>query len=74
MRILGKRASEFSNQTLSHMIRDKRVYYHGKWFRLSPEMVTECVKVMVHREKRTMESLSRYAISNNVGIWNYIVR
>ena len=50
MRIVGKRASEFSNHTLWRLIREKRVFYRGKWFILTPEMINECVKVLAFRE------------------------
>lgn len=52
MRIVGKRASEFSSNALIRMIKEKRLYYHGKWFRLTPEMITECEKVIIQRYQR----------------------
>ena len=52
MRIVGKRASEFSTNTLMRVVKEKRVYYHGKWFRLTPEMITECEKVITQRYQR----------------------
>ena len=56
MRIVGKRASEFSSNALMRMIKEKRVYYHGKWFRLTPEMITECGKVIIQRYKSQTSS------------------
>lgn len=52
MRIVGKRASEFSSNDLMRMIKEKRMYHHGKWFRLTPEMITECRKVITQRYQR----------------------
>lgn len=52
MRIVGKRASEFSSNALMRMVKEKRVYYHGKWFILAPEMITECRKVITQRYQR----------------------
>ena len=52
MRIVGKRASEFSSNALIRMIKEKRVYYHGKWFILTPEMIIECRKVITQRYQR----------------------
>lgn len=52
MRIVGKRASEFSGNALMRMIKDKRVYHHGNCFRLTPEMITECRKVITQRYQR----------------------
>ena len=52
MRIVGKRASEFSDKALMRMIKEKRVYLYGKWFRLTPEMITECRKVITQRYQR----------------------
>lgn len=62
MRILGKRASEYSNPALRRMIRTRSVYHNGKWIILKPEMITECVKVLNFRSKRIRESIHRYAI------------
>lgn len=61
MRIVGKRASEYSNPALRRMIRTRRVYHNGKWIVLKPEMITECVKVLKYRGKRVRESIHRYA-------------
>lgn len=61
MRIVGKRASEFSSNALMRMIKEKRVYYHGKRFRLTPEMITECGKVITQRYQRyKSQTLSAY--------------
>lgn len=49
MRIVGKRASEYSNPALRRMIRTRRVYHNGRWIVLKPEMITECVKVLTFR-------------------------
>lgn len=61
MRIVGKRASEFSNPALRRMVRTRRVCINGFWFRLTPAQVLECMKVVNHRISNEVNEMRDYA-------------
>lgn len=61
MRIVGKRASEFSNPALRRMVRTRRVNVNGFYFRLTTGQVAECMKVINHRIARELDEMREYA-------------
>lgn len=61
MRIIGKRASEFSNPALRRMVRTRRVCVNGFYFRLTTAQAAECMKVLNHRISAELDVMREYA-------------